>query len=591
MTVGTGRLVAALFFVLFSAVTAAEESAVLMGSWGQGLFRLPPGEGSKWEPYGKNLPQAFITFTTVDSKGTIYCGFDTPQLMLSRDSGQTWEQAPATPPGTPSGLAVHPDNPLILLLTTWGKGAWWSEDGGKSWAQEESPSPFMRKPLSARKEGKVVFYALADDNKIVLTNGIRGEWKEVAKIPKALKAWDLAVRDADKGILLAATDAGVAEIGADGAVNFPKLGIPSAFTRSILVPPNRVLIGTWGDGVIEWNASGARFLNDGLPDRNAFSLAAISASSVAKASEVGDTGPATWTVMNNGLTNFVVKNISASPQNAKIMYCATDSGVHRTDDGGKNWTPVSQGLSDLKVSRVVINPSNSEVVYCCSSSAGAAKSVDGGKKWVQANKGVTNLNMQSISVDPRNGQVLYAATWDGGFLKSEDGAESWKDITGSLSPPQGYIVFCGGQSPYPVIASVEASGLFSLQEGKWVDANKGMNFGWVFVVAQDPANGKKLIAGTAGSGIFLSEDGGLSWKQSNAGLTNQTVNAIAYHPGKPGVIYAGTAGGGLFKSADGGASWKQDNEGLTSMKVADVLVAPSGMVYLSTETGVFSKQD
>jgi len=424
MTLLSGRLAAALFAVLLPAIAVSEESAVLMGSWGQGLFRMAPGADSKWESFGSKLPQSFITFTTIDSKGTIYCGFDKPGLWLSRDSGQTWEQTPGILPANPSGLAVHPDNPLILLATTWGSGAWWSEDGGKSWIRDESPSPFMRKPLAVRKGSQINFLAISDDRGIVTATGIRGGWKEIARLSRGLKAWDMAVRDAEKGTLLIATDAGIAEIAADGSITFPKLGIPSAFTRSVLVLPDRILIGTWGDGVIEWKSSGARFINNGLPDRNAFALCAIAAGSVGKAATSGDTGPATWTAMNNGLQSFVVRNVSASPQNAKIMYCATENGVHRTDDGGKSWTPVTQGLSDLKVSRVVVNPSNSEVVYCCSSSAGASKSVDGGKKWALANKGVTNLNFQSISVDPRNGQVLYAATWDGGFLKSEDGIES-----------------------------------------------------------------------------------------------------------------------------------------------------------------------
>jgi len=591
MTPKPGRLAAALFAVLLPAISTAADSAILMGSWGQGLFRLPPGDNSKWEAYGKGLPQAFITFTAVDSKGTIYCGFDQPGLWFSRDSGQTWEQTPAPLPGVPSGVAVHPGNPLVMLVTTWGNGAWWSEDGGKSWTRDESPSPFMRKPLAATDGSRTVFYALSDNHAIVTCSGIRGAWKEAAKLPRGLKAWDLALREDGKGTMLVATDAGIAEISADGSVDFPKLGIPSAFTRSVLVLPDRVLIGTWGDGVIEWKPAGARFINDGLPDRNAFALCAISAGSVAKASAGGDTGPATWTAMNNGLISFVVKNVYGSRQNPQLLYCATASGVHRSDDGGKTWVPASKGLSDLGIGRVVVSPSNSDILFCCSSSAGTAKSTDGGKSWNLTNKGVTNLYVYNLEIDPRNGQVLYATTWGGGFLKTEDGADTWKDITGTLSPPQGYTMFCGGQAPYPVIASVDASGIFALQDGKWVDANKGMNFGWVYFLAQDPTNGKKMAAGTAGSGIFLSEDGGMSWKQSNAGLTNQQVSNLAYHPGKPGVIYAGTTGGGLFKSADAGATWKQDNEGLTSMTVKDVWVTPSGMVYLSTDNGIFVRQD
>jgi photosystem II stability/assembly factor-like uncharacterized protein len=562
-----------------------------MGSWGQGLFRLPPGDSAKWEAYGKNLPQNFITFTTVDSKGTIYCGFDLPGLWFSRDSGATWETTKGTPPEKPSGLAIHPDNPLILLLTTWGKGAWWSEDGGLSWSRDDSPSAFMRKPLAVKSGSQTVFYALSNNQNIVSASGLRGAWKEAAKLPRGLKVWDMAVRDADKGTMLVATDAGIAEIGPDGAVDFPKLGIASAFTRSVLVLPDRVLIGTWGDGVIEWKKDGAKFINDGLADRNAFALCAISAASVGKAETGGATGPATWTAMNNGLLNFKVKNVVASRQNEKVLYCGTDSGVHRSDDGGANWRQVAGGLSDMAIYRVTVSQSNSELVYCSTWNSGVSRSSDGGKSWAQINKGMTTLNTMMVEVDGQNPQTVYAATWGGGLFKSADGGDSWSDFNTGLSSQNTYFVFSGRASPNPVIGSLDTAGLFAFQDGKWVDANKGMNFGWVMWMAQDPANGKRLVACTAGSGIYLSEDGGLSWAQKNTGLTNQQIKSAAFHPGKPGVIYAGTDGGGVFKSTDGGASWAQDNGGLSAMTVRDILITAAGMVYLSTDNGVFARQD
>lgn len=591
MTLPARALVAVFLATLLPVMVAAEESAVLMGSWGQGLFRLAPGDGSKWEPYGTGLPQSFVTFTTIDSKGTIYCGFDRPGLWLSKDSGQTWEQTAGTPPATPNGLAVHPDNPLVLLATTWGKGAWWSEDGGKTWSKDESPSAFMRKPLAARNGSRTVFYAISNDRHIVTTADARGAWKETTRLSRGLKAWDMAVRDAGKGTLLLATDSGIAEISADGSVNFPKLGIPSAFTRSVLVLPDRVLIGTWGDGVIEWKPSGARFINDGLPDRNAFALCAISASSVGKTEAGGASGPATWTTINNGLQSFVVKNISASTQNPKVLYCSTKSGVHRSDDGGNNWKPASQGLSDMDIYRVTVNPQNSDIAYCCTWNAGIYRTKNGGQIWEAVNKGLSLLNIYSIEVDSGNPQILLATTWGAGIFRSEDGGDSWKDYTGTITALNGYFAFIGPKSPNPVLASIDGVGVFLMAGGKWVDANKGMNFGWVMNMSQDPSNGNKLIASTAGSGVFLSDDGGLSWKQSNVGLTNQSIKGTGYHPGKPGVIYAGTDGGGIFKSTDGGATWQQDNEGLTSMTVKDVWVTPSGMVYLSTDNGVFARQD
>jgi len=567
------------------------EPAVLAGSWGQGLYCRKPGADSKWEQYGSGLPQQFITFLTVDSKGTLYCGFDLPGVWRSKDYGLKWERTGANPPAAPSGLAAHPANSDILLVTTWGKGAWWSEDAGRTWVADESPSPFMRKPLAVPGGERPLFYAVVDDGRVFSCRGVRGEWKQVAKFPRGLKVWDLAVKDAGKGTLVAATNAGAALITADGGISYPSLGVSSAFARSVVVDGERVLIGTWGYGVIEWTPKGARFINDGMADMNSFALALISSEAIAKASSSGGSGPASWTAWNNGLQSYKVSSIAYSKTNPQIMYCGTSSGVHRSDDGGRTWKPKVKGLTDQGIYHVAVSPSNSDLVYCCTWNGGVARSNDGGNSWEQVNQGLSLLNVYYVSIDPANPQVLYAMTWGAGVFRSEDGGDSWEDFTGDITSLNGYFVFCAPVTPNPIIASLDNNGIYLLSDGSWVDANKGMNFGWVMDMAQDPLNGKRLIASTAGSGAFISEDGGLSWKQSNDGLTSQNGKGVAFNPGKLGSVYIGTDGGGIFKSVNGGASWSSDNTGLASLKVKEVLVTPAGVAYVATENGIFVKQD
>src|SRR6266498_1602142 len=61
------------------------------------------------------------------------------------------------------------------------------------------------------------------------------------------------------------------------------------------------------------------------------------------------------------------------------------------------------------------------------------------------------------------------------------------------------------------------------------------------------------LAGTDGSGIFVSGDGGAHWSAANIGLTSPTVIALTSAPGTH-VAYAVTSGG-LFKTADDVATW------------------------------------
>lgn len=96
-------------------------------------------------------------------------------------------------------------------------------------------------------------------------------------------------------------------------------------------------------------------------------------------------------------------------------------------------------------------------------------------------------------------------------------------------------------------------------------------------------NGSDIIAGTSGSGIFISTNGGQTWKPSNKGLSNFTIGALA----KSGnFIFAGTDGGGAFVSSDNGATWTRASAGLTDQYVR-ALVTTSSKVFAGTGSGVF----
>lgn len=104
-----------------------------------------------------------------------------------------------------------------------------------------------------------------------------------------------------------------------------------------------------------------------------------------------------------------------------------------------------------------------------------------------------------------------------------------------------------------------------------------------------------LFAGTAGSGIFRSQDGGSHWTAINYGLTHLDVRAIAINPNS-NTIYVGTNGGGIFRSTDYGNTWTggdpPDPEirqtGLTNAHVTSLTVNSSnGHLFAGTLNGIF----
>ncbi len=84
----------------------------------------------------------------------------------------------------------------------------------------------------------------------------------------------------------------------------------------------------------------------------------------------------------------------------------------------------------------------------------------------------------------------------------------------------------------------------------------------------DPQNPQLLFAGTgsagSGSGIYKSQDGGLSWQLADDGLPSEDVVALALSSAQPPILYAliGVRGD-IYASADGAQSWEHlGNSGL-----------------------------
>ena len=74
-------------------------------------------------------------------------------------------------------------------------------------------------------------------------------------------------------------------------------------------------------------------------------------------------------------------------------------------------------------------------------------------------------------------------------------------------------------------------------------------------LAADPHNRQVVYAGTNGSGVYRSGDGGQTW--ATLGPAGHIVKALAVSPHDPDVIYAGTKPALLFVSRDGGQSWHE----------------------------------
>ena len=139
---------------------------------------------------------------------------------------------------------------------------------------------------------------------------------------------------------------------------------------------------------------------------------------------------------------------------------------------------------------------------------------------------------------------------------------------------------------------------------KWTSLN-GPSGGAVWCIAVDPTNASIIYAGTYGSGIYKSTDGGNSWTAINKGLTSSLLLPIAYDdalwtntividPTNNSIIHAGTDGDGAYKSTDGGQNWIAiNNDGLTDSKIFSLAVDPTNtsIIYAGTYGVIIKSTD
>ena len=136
--------------------------------------------------------------------------------------------------------------------------------------------------------------------------------------------------------------------------------------------------------------------------------------------------------------------------------------------------------------------------------------------------------------------------------------------------------------------------------------------GRVLAVAGDPDHQFTFYQGTAGGGVWKTEDGGINWSNVSDGFFGTgSVGAIALAPSSSNVVYVGmgeacirgnaSIGDGVYKSTDGGGTWTHLGLEATS-QIARVRVHPTNpdLVYVaalgtpwgpSPDRGVYRSRD
>ena len=242
----------------------------------------------------------------------------------------------------------------------------------------------------------------------------------------------------------------------------------------------------------------------------------------------GGVSCATWSQVNNGLTNTNIKALAFAGSN--ILAGTSAGGIFRSSDNGSNWTEVNSGLSVLFINTFAVSGSN---IF-----AGARYSVTGGGVFLSTNNGdnwnfVGLTDYEIYSLDILNGNV-FAGTDNGVYLSTDNGV-NWTQVSSGLTQNDVYSITVSNGNLY---AGTSDGMFFSNNNGSsWTDiSGSGLQGKAISSIAIYHSN---IIAGTDGWGVYLSTNNGSSWEANSTGFSNPfpAVYALTLSSTK---IYSGT---------------------------------------------------
>jgi photosystem II stability/assembly factor-like uncharacterized protein len=273
-----------------------------------------------------------------------------------------------------------------------------------------------------------------------------------------------------------------------------------------------------------------------------------------------DDGGRTWSLA--GLQGEAVRALEIAPGDPKEFAAGTLSGVFRSNDAGKSWQRISPvGDEELRrLDSLAIDPRDGNVIY-----AGTYhlpwKTTDGGKSWSPVIAGlIDDSDIMSLRVDATDPQRVYLSACSG-IYRSENQGGSWTKLQG--------IPYAARRTQAIAQDAAQPKTLYAATtEGLWVTRDAGESWkrttpkewvinGVVVLRGAAAAQSGRVLIGTEGQGILVSDDAGETFSAANAGFTHPVVSQLAGDPrqGNHLLILLRTGGARLLESRDAGANW------------------------------------
>jgi photosystem II stability/assembly factor-like uncharacterized protein len=312
-----------------------------------------------------------------------------------------------------------------------------------------------------------------------------------------------------------------------------------------------------------------------------------------------------WQKVNANLNK---KDIQALLTLNNLIFVGTAEGIFRSEDGGDYWQDISQNLAYKDIRVIALNQ---QQIFIGTINGGLFYSENNGDSWLAT--GLNNTDVQAIAI--RQETEIFVGTIKNSIFHSLDRGITWKQLTSTRvgigtiysngavvkgnrtqfesDLKTGDIINAGEQTRTIINIdnqqlTVDVPFLPDLAPNTSFTINTGLTNSNITSLAIWE---NYIFAGTAGSGIFRSEDQGNRWKQVNTNLTDLEIRCLTTD-GKN--VWVGTASGGVFCSDNNGEVWTPINTNLPNTDIRAILINNNdifvgGIGILRSLDGLYTK--
>ena len=296
-----------------------------------------------------------------------------------------------------------------------------------------------------------------------------------------------------------------------------------------------------------------------MNSRSVFALliAALLPATLAAQRGAGPTGPQQTTTPEPLKFRYMgpaaagrIASASGVPGDPNTYYLGSASGgVWKSTDGGQTFEPIFDGQDVAAIGSIAVADSDHNTVWVGTGEPwvirysdvmgdGVYKSTDAGKTWQHMGL-VETGRISRVLVHPKDPNIIYVCAQgrltgpqdERGVFKSSDGGTTWQHVL-FVDRATG----CSGLDIDKSDPNTLIAGTWQVEQHTWAQ-----------------------LSGGAGSGVYVTHDGGARWTRIVAGLPKLPLGKIdvAFAPSNTRRAYA------LIQTADQGSVWRSDDAGAT----------------------------